>query len=168
MKILTEDLATIRSVANWFGKRAHAESDELMNIAVIELLSEKEYVIDGVRAKLIRKIASNAIKDFLRETRPMIKIPTRSINRHSLNDLNKIPVDPQTFAISESMGPEETVMIEDSLLHAAQSPMEKAYIKLRISGLTNQEAIVDLDISSWKASTMLRDIEQRFREDWYE
>ena len=168
MKLIDEDLKTIRDIASWFGRRANVEVDELISIATIEVLEEKEYVIDGVRAELIRTIATNAIKDFLMEGRPMIRIPTRSSKRHGLDDMYQVPIDPHTFAISESMGPEETVMIEDSLVNAAHGPLEKAYIKLRIAGLTNQEAIAELDISTWKASTMLRAIEKRFREDWDE
>lgn len=168
MKLLDEDLVYIRDVSKWYARKTHQEADELVNIAVIEILAEKEYVIAGERKDLIRTIATNAIKEFLREGRPMIKIPTRSSTRHELSDIRQNPADPQDFVTSKSMGPEETVTIEDSLLHAAHGPMEKAYIRLRIAGLTNPEAIAELDISTWKASTMLRAIEERFREEWDE
>lgn len=168
MKLLDEDYIPINYVAKWFAKKAHAEFSELVNIAVLEILGQKEYPIIRERRQLIRIIATNAIKEFLKERRPMIKIPTRSSKRHGLNDIHQIPIDLQTFAISESMGPEETVMIEDSLLHAAHGPLEKAYMKLRIAGYTNQQAIVELDITNWKASTMLRAIEKRFKEEWNE
>ncbi len=171
MKLIDEDLVTIRDVAKWFALKTYTEPDELVNIAAVEILSEKEPTIDedrGRRTDLIRTIATNAIKDYLKEGRPMIKIPTRSSSRHDLDDIHEVPVDPQTFAISESMGPAETVMIEDSLMHAAEGPMEKAYMQLRIAGLTNQEAIIELDLTEWKASKMLREIEERFKGEWNE
>lgn len=168
MKLIDGDLEEINSISRWFARKANAEVDELVSISVIEILSEREYIIDGNRKELIRAIATNAIKDFLKEGRPMIKIPTRSGKRHSLDDMHRVPTDPQNFAISKSMGPEDTAMIKDSLLNAAHGPMEKAYIKFRIAGYTNLEAVADLDISTWKASTMLRDIERRFRKEWDE
>lgn len=169
MELLDGDLAVIRSTARWFGRKANVETDELINIAVIEILGDKiEYELTGDRQDYIRKIATNSIKEFLKEGRPMIKIPTRSSIRHDLKDVHRVPVDPKTFAISESMGPAETVMIEDSLLHASKTPLEKSYMKLRLLGYTNQEAVVELDISDCKASQMLWKIEQRFRKDWDE
>lgn len=171
MKLLDEDLVTIREAAKWFARKTRTQADELISIAAVEILTEKEPVIDkgrGQRRDLIRTIAINAMKDYLKEGRPMIKIPTRSSSRHELDDVHRVPIDPQTFVISESMGPADTVMIEDSLMYAAESPMEKAYMKLRLAGLTNKEAIVELDLTDWKASTMLEAIESRFREEWDE
>lgn len=171
MKLLDEDLVTIRSAARWFGRKANAEIDELISIAVIELLEEEEPIIDkdkGKRKDLVRTIATNAMKEFLMEGRPTIKIPTRSSSRHDLKDMHQVPIDPQTFAISESMGPAETVAINDSLLHAAETPLEKEYMKLRIAGSTNLEATVELDITVSRACRLLWKIEQRFMEEWYE
>lgn len=168
MQLLDEDLVEIRDVAKWYARKTRTEPDELVSVAVIEILNEKEYIIDGERRDLIRTITTNAIKDFLREGQPMIKIPTRSSRRHELDDVHRVAIDPRTFAISESMGPAETVAIEDSLRHAAESPMEKVYMDLRLAGMTNKEVMVEMDLTDWKASKMLEAIEARFREEWDE
>ena len=59
-------------------------------------------------------------------------------------------------------------MLVDSLLSAAVTPLEKAYIQLRIDGLTNHEAVAQLGSNNSEASRMLRTIEKRFEADYYE
>ena len=163
MEIIDDDISIIKRVANFWSYKAGRDKDELESVAATAILEARTKEPKN-RNQYIAKMSRNAIIRFLSEVDISIKVPLVSRQRLSIVDRSRKTHEPK----SQEMGPEQYVMLVDSLLVAAKTPMEKAYIQLRIDGLTNYEAVAKLDSNNSEASRMLRAIEERFEADWYE
>ncbi len=163
MQIIDSDISIIKRVAGFFSHIARRDQGELENVAAAAIL-ESRFKTFKNRDQYIARISRNAITTFLSEDDNAINVPLRSRIRHNIVDRQRKTHEPE----SKEIGPDEYVMLVDSLLTAAKTPLEKAYIQLRIDGLTNLEAMTQLDSNKSEVSRMLRTIEKRFEEDWYE
>ncbi len=163
MEINTDDISIIKKVARFWSHKATRDQDELENVAAAYILDYKETNPKN-RNHYIARLCRSAICRFLSEDDISIRIPIVSRKRLDLVDRQRKVYEPE----DPQMGPEQYVTLIDSLLAAAETPMEKAYIRLRIDGLTNRQAIAQLDSDKSEVSIMLRAIEKRFEADYYE
>ena len=162
MELSDSDIKIIRKVATWYAKKFDNETNELQNVATLAVLEDEGLGCIKDHESFINTLATNAIMRFVSED-VLVRIPNRSRSVWDIKDRLLESTNPETSIISPTMDPREHVELMESLRYSAKSPMEMAYLELRIAGSTNQEAIIELDISESKASRMLRAIEQRFR-----
>ena len=163
MQLTDDDISIIKRIAKFWSMKAFRDQSELENVAATYILAYKDTNPKN-RNQYIARLCRSAIARFISEDDITIKIPIDSRKRHGIVDRQRRSYEPE----SQEMGPEDYVMLVDSLLAAAETPLEKAYIQLRIDGLTNHEAIAQLGSNNSEASRMLRTIEKRFEDDWYE
>ncbi len=166
MQITESDIKIIHRVATWYARKMHQDADELESVAVLAVLEEQGLSIRDWDSA-INAIATNAIRKFVSEN-TTIRIPQRSRTTLKLKDPIMETSSPGTSILSKSIDPREEVELLECLRFAAVTPMEKAYIELRIAGHTNVEITIELDISESAASRMLKSIERRFNKEWYD
>ena len=179
MKLQEEDILVIKGMARFWSHKVYRSTKELEQVISTHILELPELELRQ-RTQYIRTVARNAIKRFLTEKDITITVKIDARRRHNIVDRKRVhlnaPGNEKGTQWSRSkeyepecpcMGPQDTAEIKDSLIHAAKTPIEIAYMHCRIAGLTNQETIVELNISDSVASRLLRTIEKRFREDWY-